>query len=150
MTLWSWKMIIPVENLQCFPTMCPVFHKWNYSRRGFMQKKENKEKKIRTKMHANWLRHLYLKLPADPKMSPLPPFPFGLGFAKYPLATTMQKRQDQSGVAGIGNGQLSPRIYCKWVTSDLFLLSARRVAKSNYMEKLSRPSSTASRGQGNF
>lgn len=62
----------------------------------------------------------------------------------------MQESQGQAGEAGIGNGQLFLRIHQKWVTCGIFLLPAGRVAESNYMRKLIRPSSEASGGYGNF
>lgn len=53
----------------------------------------------------------------------------------------MQESRGRAGEAAIGKGQLFLRIHQKWGTWGPFLLPARRVAESNYMRKLIRPSS---------
>lgn len=98
-------------------------------------KKTNKQ--TRTKMHANWLGHLYSTLPADPQTHTLLPFSLGWVFAKDSLENMTQERQDQAGVAGTGNGHLFLRLT---VSGWLVAFPARRVAESNYMRKLIRPS----------
>lgn len=62
----------------------------------------------------------------------------------------MQERQDQAGMAGIGNGHLFLKSHHKWVPCGIFPLPAKRVAESNYMRKLIRPLSRTGGVCGHF